>query len=236
MSFNYDLILDFSLQRMVAEWKPNTGYGFDIPFYVADDLPPTEQEAGMGDFVQAIPFTSGGAASAVTILKPHGSLNWLVPYQVPYAQTPQGLKFLDRPPIVPLTKLGAVRYWCSTNNFQRIAVWDEWAEVGICILPPSSAKRSELSFVKASREAESSALASADEVVVIGWSVPETDVDQVELIEQAVRARSRPIRSLTIVNRNAPQTYFDRLARLFQVDSRLLRPHNSGFLDFAAGL
>ena len=146
-----------------------------------------------------------------------GSLNWLVPYQVPYAQTPQGLKFLDRPPIVPLTKLGAVRYWCSTNNFQRIAVWDEWAEVVICILPPSSAKRSELSFVKASREAESSALASADEVVVIGWSVPETDDDQVELIEQAVRARSRPLRSLTIVNRNAPQTYFDRLARLFQV-------------------
>lgn len=237
VSFNYDLILDFAVQQTTAAWKPETGYGFNIPFYVTDDLPPTEKVAGTLHFVLAMPFASGGTPSTVTILKPHGSLNWLVPYQTPYAQTPQGVKFLDRPPIVPLTQPGAVRYWCSKHNFQYITLPDELpTEVGICILPPSSAKRSELSFVKASREAESSALTSADEVFVVGWSVPETDIDQAELIERGAKRRSKPLQSLTIVNRNAPPTYFERLARLFQVDSRFLRIYNSGFVDFAAGL
>ncbi|MDA2923976.1 hypothetical protein MYX65_04860 [Acidobacteria bacterium AH-259-L09] len=129
---------------------------------------------------------------------------------------------------------------CKVDDIFRgdnIALPDELpTEVGICILPPSSAKRSELSFVKASREAESSALASADEVLVIGWSVPETDIDQAERIERGAKRRSKPLQSLTIVNRNAPPAYFERLARLFEVDSRLLRIYNSGFVDFAAGL
>lgn len=237
VSFNYDLILDLAVQRASVEWKPDTGYGFNIPFYVAADLPPHEEAAAMLDFVQALKFASGATAGKVTILKPHGSLNWLVPYQTPYAQTPQGVKFLDKPPIMPLTTAGAVRYWCSNHNFQYIALPDEMpTEIGICILPPSSAKRSDLCFVKASREAECNALTSTDEVVVIGWSVPETDIDQAELIERAVKRRSKPLQSLTIVNWKAPRTHFDRLAGLFQVDSRSLRRCNSGFVDFAAGL
>jgi hypothetical protein len=170
-------------------------------------------------------------------LKPHGSLNWLVPYVTPYVRTPQGLKFLDVPPILPLTAKGAIRYWCSSHNFQKLALPGELAtEVGVCILPPSQAKRSELSFVRASREAEATALASADEVFVVGWSVPETDSDQQELIGHAIAARSKPLERVTIVNWKAPDTYFDKLARLFQVDSRLLRKCNSGFIDFVAGL
>jgi len=110
------------------------------------------------------------------------------------------------------------------------------SEVGICILPPSSAKRSELSFVKASRGAEATALAEADEVFVIGWSVPETDIDQADLIERAVGERRKPLQSLTVVNWNAPSTYFDRIARLFQIEPRRLHVYNSGFVDFAARL
>lgn len=237
VSFNYDLILDFAVQRASVGWKPDTGYGFNIPFYVSDDLPPTEKPAGTLDFVQAMRFAGGATAGNTTILKPHGSLNWLVPYQMPYVQTPQGVKFLDKPPIIPLTQSGAIRYWCSSHDFQCIALPDEMpTEIGICILPPSSAKLSELSFLKASREAESNALTSADEIVVIGWSVPETDIDQAELIKQAVEMRRKPLQSITIVNWNAPTTYFERLADLFQVESQLLRRYNSGFVDFAAGL
>lgn len=237
VSFNYDLILDSIVQKVNVKWKPETGYGFHIPFYVTDDLPPIESAAGALDFVTAMPFASGVTASNATILKPHGSLNWLVPIQTPYCHTPQGLKFLDRPPILPLTPLGVIRYWCSNHNFQYIALPGEMpTEVGICILPPSSAKRSELSFLKASREAEANALASADEVIVIGWSLPDTDIDQAELIERAVKRRVKPVQSLTVVNRNAPPTYFERLACLFKVDSGSLRIHNSGFEDFAAGL
>src|SRR5579859_7262701 len=70
-------------------------------------------------------------------------------------------------------------------------------------------RRSELSFVKASRGAEAAALAEADEIFVIGWSVPETDIDQADLIERAVGERRKPLQNLTVVNWNAPATYFD---------------------------
>jgi hypothetical protein len=237
VSFNYDLILESSVQKTSAEWEPETGYGFDIPFCVMGDLPPTEKAAGTLDYIRAVPSTGGGTAGSVTILKPHGSLNWLIPYETPYVHTPQGVKFLDRPPILPLTITCGIRYWCSTHNFQYVSLPNEMpSEVGICILPPSSAKRSELSFVKASRDAEATALAEADEVYVIGWSAPETDIDQADLIERAVGQRRKPLESLTVVNRNAPATYFDRIARLFQIDARRLHVYNSGFVDFAARL
>jgi hypothetical protein len=237
VSFNYDLILESSLQKVSAEWQPETGYGFGIPFYVTEDLPQTEVEAGTLNYVRAEPSIGGRTAESITVLKPHGSLNWLVPYEAPYVHTQQGVKFLDSPPILPLTIERSIRYWCSRHNFQYVALPNEMpSEVGICILPPSSAKRSELSFVKASRRAEATALAEADEAFVIGWSVPETDIDQADLIERAVGDRRTPFWSVTVVNWNAPTTYFDRIARLFQVDSGRLNVYNSGFVDFAARL
>lgn len=237
VSFNYDLILESSVQKVSAEWQPETGYGFAIPFYVTEDLPQTEVLAGTLDYVRAVPSIGGRTAESITVLKPHGSLNWLVPYEMSYVHTPQGVKFLDSPPILPLTIQRSIRYWCSSHNFQHVALPNEMpSEVGICILPPSSAKRSELSFVKASRGAEATTLAEADEVFVIGWSVPETDIDQADLIERAVGERRKPLQSLTVVNWNAPATYFDRLARLFQIDPRRLHVYNSGFVDFAARL
>lgn len=233
VSFNYDLLLDFAVQKTASRWMPDTGYGFNIPYCVTDNPYPTGD--GPGSSVRAVPFGGLARDNTVTILKPHGSLNWLVPYQVPYVQSSRGIEFLDGPPTMPLTREGRLRYWCSSENFQRIQLPGQLpSEVGICILPPSSAKLSELSFIKASRENEFNALVSADEVVVIGWSVPDTDVDQDDLIKRAMSKRSKPIRSLTVVNREASPAYFERLACLFRVDSLALRIHNGGFADFAA--
>jgi hypothetical protein len=233
VSFNYDLILDFALQKMVSKWMPDTGYGFNIPYCVTDDPYPTGD--GPGSSVRAVPFDCRARDNTVTILKPHGSLNWLVPYQVPYVQSSRGIEFLDSPPTIPLTKEGRLCYWCSTEIFQYIQLPNQRpSDFGICILPPSPEKLSELSFIKASCEAEFNALVTADEVVVIGWSVPDTDIDQAELIKRAVSRRSKPIQSLTIVNWKASRAYFERLACLFRVDSRALHIHNAGFVDFAA--
>ena len=46
---------------------------------------------------------------------------------------------------------------------------------------------------------ESQALESAHEVWVIGWSVPQTDGDQRDLIRAAVARRPRPIERLRVV-------------------------------------
>jgi hypothetical protein len=236
VSFNYDLILDHAVQRSCSDWAPRKGYGVDVPLQVLDDLPSTEKTAGTLDYVQATQCTEAPRCR-IKILKPHGSLNWLVPYRVPYEQAVEGLKFLDGPLIVPVTPKGVLRYWPCTRNFQHVAPPGEMPmEVGLCILPPSSAKHSELPFLKRTREMEADALSTADEIVVIGWSVPETDLDQAELVETAVATRQTPLERVIVVNRGAATAYFHRLAALFHVESRLLRVYNSGFVDFAAGL
>ena len=80
------------------------------------------------------------------------------------------------------------------------------------------------------------ALAGADEVVVIGWSIPDTDADQAHLIETALGKRQRPLERVTVINRNASAPYFRRLADVFQVDLPSILIHNSGFVDFASRL
>lgn len=236
VSLNYDLVLDRAVQRLSPDWTPGTGYGVEIPFYVTDDLPPIERQNGPLDYVRAAPFGKV-PASSIRLLKPHGSLNWLLRYKIPYENARGGLRFLDGPLAVPISPVGEVRYWPSTHNFQPIAFpGDLPREIGICILAPSSAKRSDLSFFRQCREMESKAITDADEVVVIGWSVPETDLDQAGLIKAAIASRKGSLKRMTVVNRSAPVSYFHRLAKLFGVDAPSMRIHNSGFLDFVTTL
>lgn len=239
ISFNYDLILDRAVQELSLDWGPATGYGIGIPFYVQDDLPQAQPQSGAVDSVPAKPFRVM-PSSRLRVLKPHGSLNWLVPYKEPYEHQPQGLGLSDGPVIVPVTPDGALRYWPSTRDYQAVSLPGELpTDVGVCILPPSSAKSSELSFLKLSRDKETEALATADEVVVIGWSMPDTDHDQADLIRAVIERRSeqgRPLSGITVVNRGATTTYFQRVAELFGVDASSLHIHNAGFSDFAAAL
>lgn len=236
ISFNYDLVLDRAVEKLSPDWRPATGYGMDIPFYVTDDLPTIEKNAGA---VVSVPASrlADATISAIRILKPHGSLNWLVPYGTPYEQPSEGVQLLDGPVIVPLTPEHKIRYWPSTHTFQAITLPGEFPrDIGICILPPSSAKSGTMSFLKLSRETEEDVVTNADEIMVIGWSVPTTDGDQAELIKLAIGARSRPLKCITVISRGENAAYFRRVAALFRVDAGSLRIHNAGFADFAAGL
>ncbi len=236
ISFNYDLVLDHAVQKLSPSWEPANGYGFEIPFYVTGDLPRDEQRGGVVHSVSAERF-GAAPASPVRILKPHGSLNWLVPYRTPYEQPSEGLRFSDCPVIVPTTAEREIRYWPSTHTFQAITLPGEPPrDIGVCILPPSSAKSSTLPFLKLSRETEKEAVAKADEIIVIGWSVPETDRDQADLIKSAIGERPRPLKLMTVVNQGATATYFQRVAALFCVDAPLMHIHNAGFADFVTTL
>jgi hypothetical protein len=235
ISFNYDLILDRAVERLSSGWGPATGYGIEIPFCVKDDLPLIEKKGGAVDSVPAAPFAVA-SAGRLRILKPNGSLNWLVPYQTPYEQPREGLRFSDGPLIVPVTPEGAIRYWPSTHDSQHVTLPGNLpTNIGVCILPPSPAKRGELSFLKRCREMENEALTNADEVIVIGWSVPETDNDQGDLIKATTGNRRNPLKRITVVNRGEVTAYFRRVAELFGVDALSMRIYNSGFVDFAAG-
>lgn len=64
VSFNYDCLIDRSLQRVAGKkWKPDSAYGFPPAF---------------GAESWAIPPSAGSFAKfGVQLLKPHGSLNWI---------------------------------------------------------------------------------------------------------------------------------------------------------------
>lgn len=101
-----------------------------------------------------------------------------------------------------------------------------------CILPPTFAKASGLSFLRRARQWEERAIAEADEVYVIGWSMPETDEDQLCLIRAAVGERSKPITRLTVVNRGEEPDYIKRIVGVFGVPQPQVRVFNAGFCEF----
>jgi len=78
---------------------------------------------------------------------------------------------------------------------------------------------------------EFEAIGAADEVFVLGYSVPRTDQDQWNLISRAVRGRNTKIRILTVVNFNASVEYFDDIRELFQPQTT--RTFNDGFAAFS---
>jgi len=97
-------------------------------------------------------------------------------------------------------------------------------------------KTSSLSVIRRVLDLERDAVENADEVYVLGWSIPETDTDQVCLVGDALRRRRKPPKCLIIVNRGAQIEYFDRMASTFGLSPAAIRVFNAGFADFAQTL
>jgi hypothetical protein len=98
--------------------------------------------------------------------------------------------------------------------------------VKILIAPPSPQKPEVL---RQATYDEFEAIKSADEVFVLGYSLPKTDQDQRNLVRRAVKERNTPIRRLTVVNFKASEEYFDEVQELFE--PREMRRFNEGFVD-----
>jgi hypothetical protein len=110
ISFNYDLTLDGCVQRESdGRWYLQQGYGFPIRHWI-------EPDAGADHMKQ---FTGTGRSFAVLhahdlstptkdctirILKPHGSLNFVFPFEGNY-------NFKDGPPIIILNEAGEIAYY-----------------------------------------------------------------------------------------------------------------------------
>ena len=89
-----------------------------------------------------------------------------------------------------------------------------------------------MNFTLATLERERQALIDADEIYVLGWSMPSTDANQEDFIRRAIEAGSRRVRHLTVVNSGAGREYFDRVASVFGRGGRI-SVHNRGFRMFA---
>jgi hypothetical protein len=221
VSFNYDLVLDKCIESATdSMWQPRNGYGFEFPFYATVD-PASEHP---GDAVeerssQELPLS----VDRFRVIKPHGSLNWLVPQGISGAAEPAEM-------LIPLTRDLKIRYWGPTQTFNYTQRPRELPrDIKILIAPPSPQKPEVL---RQAKSAEFDSLAAADEVFVLGYSFPKTDRDQLELVRTAIKERETPIRRATVVNFNAPKEYFDETEALLKPCE--MRCFNEGFADFAS--
>lgn len=76
------------------------------------------------------------------------------------------------------------------------------------------------------------AIADADQVYVLGWSIPATDLDQGSLISAAVAKRKNALERVTVVNLGESPEYYSRIGRLFNVRNESIRIYNAGFSQF----
>lgn len=227
LSFNYDLILDRAIQKCASGWNVQNGYGFDIKYSMDPDTR------------TITPLLLSSTRTEFSILKPHGSLNWLVPEMMPVQHGPGGTAFVDSPPIAVLGPSGEIGYFGSEEAFKWISIpgTNGLDSVEPYVVPPITAAKSQSPcFIKDVKRLEEEAIVSADEVYIIGWSLPETDKDQESLIRCSIAQRRRSIGSLTAVNRGAPPGYFERVADIFGVSGSALRVFNEGFEAFVEAL
>jgi hypothetical protein len=215
VSFNYDLLLDRAIQKSASDWTFQAGYGFNIQCSY--------------DGTGAKELVPSAAPSRVRILKPHGSLNWLVSEKMPVEHGAGGTKFKNGRVTAFVAPSGEVSYFGSTDTFHYLGE----DAVELYIVPPNSAAKSQApAFIQETRRLEEEAIREAEEAYVLGWSLPNTDQDQELLIRCSVRHRQHPFRSATVVNRGETPAYFKRVADVFGVSETSLRIHNGGFEEF----
>ncbi|MGQ0734214.1 MAG: hypothetical protein ACT4QD_11225 [Acidobacteriota bacterium] len=68
--------------------------------------------------------------------------------------------------------------------------------------------------------------------IVIGWSVPNTDRQQCELVREALRLRANALEKLTVVTFGATDEYFGRVVQLISISENAIERHNRGFVEF----
>jgi hypothetical protein len=235
ISFNYDLALDRCVQQEAKErWNAQDVYGFPILHFIRPD----EGKQHMGQFAGKKVGAFGVLHTtlldpptlecSVTILKPHGSLNFVFPFEGNY-------NFKDGPAIMILNDARELTYY-DGFDLQYVALANTAmpeANRSLYLVPPTSAKNSGLAAITAIREKVAQALQEADEIYVIGWSMPATDEDQQEFISNAMRSRTAALQRLTVVNYKATADYFDRIATIFRESRANVVEFNKGFIPFA---
>ena len=141
------------------------------------------------------------------LLKLHGSLNWMYckKCKKSYAYVLQGKVTTD-------TILNPDAKWlkcpdCRNHQLEPI------------IIPPTINKPyEEWEIVKQIWKEAKNCLITADEITIIGYSLPLTDFRAKWLFMEAVAERKQPLKKLTIVDKY-PNGLFEKYKKLFKVDN-----------------
>ncbi|GAF67288.1 unnamed protein product, partial [marine sediment metagenome] len=88
------------------------------------------------------------------------------------------------------------------------------------IIPPTLGKAYEVwPVINSAWQKAREALESADEITIVGYSLPVTDFKAMWLFLESVANRKEPLRKLTVVDKY-PNGLFDRYKKIFRVSDR----------------
>lgn len=205
VSFNYDLLLD-SLLYGTGKWMGFDGYGADIPSaFQALPKPSREKQE---DYIP-----SRDARSKMYLIKPHGSINWgtcsvssgskSTIYQDPHGCYHKGFFKHDKVP-------GPYPMDCSVSS-KKLPLSVHFKPF---LVPPVMDKSTllETPTLRVIWNIAREAIANAEKLVFIGYSLPVTDFATEFLLRQAVR--TTPTKDVIVV---APNPNDQMKARYLEV-------------------
>lgn len=220
ISFNYDLLLDNLLYK-TGKWIGFDGYGADIPSaFQALPLPARQRQ---GDYIPP-----DDKRSCMYLLKLHGSINWGMPtlrsqadttiYQDPHGCYHGGYFRGKRVCIGPLHDLSI-----TPTNLPLPIHFKPF------LVPPILDKTSLLGTqtLRIIWNIAREAIANADELVFIGYSLPVTDFTVEFLFRQAIKTSK--IKNVTVV---APKPSEALLARYRDVFGEAVQTFDGDTLDW----
>ena len=233
IDYNYDLVLDASVAKAAeARWNPVAGYG--VPFryvlHVDETADHMRQFRGSGGAYELLaPHLAPNVRTTdIQILKPHGSLNWAAEFTGNY-------DFTDRDPLLILRPDATIGYYPPFDALQveGTELGETGFDAALYVVPPRDTPSGDAEgvFLQRVTQAYREALASADDIVIIGWSMPSTDKGEVANIARVLATRTaQPC--VLVANLHADVSYFRRVAELCNVPLDRLTIFNDGFEDF----
>lgn len=185
ITFNHDLVIENEILKRAQlrqRWCLDHGYGT-----LGKGLSLLEPVAA----VPVFPLHSAGNCDhsrPITILKLHGSMNWLVRLTssrptANFLRGKTGAKTIHLSVRRQITARGA--YVRAGSGRTR---WEMWPVV----VPPVYAKQALRSAVQVAWDDAREALRRADRVVVYGYSLPGVDIEAEKLVERALAKNAAP--------------------------------------------
>jgi hypothetical protein len=193
VTFNHDLVIENEIQKRASlrrRWCIDFGYGSignTMPVWVPRSGATFQRHvAGACDHVRPI-----------SVLKLHGSLNWVVRLQStrPTASFLSGRSHRPMNLLVRRQVLADSRVTRSGPAGRGRSVWRTWPVV----VPPVYAKEALRSAVHVAWDDARDALQAADRVVFFGYSLPLIDIEAEKLFQRALSANTRA-RWIDVIN------------------------------------
>jgi hypothetical protein len=191
VSFNYDAFLDHILYHTIHPPNAASLYGGILPFEIESDTIRAKEPR-----VTIQP--------AIWMVKPHGSITWW------YSMGGQTSEYA----CCSIGEDGffSIPHFDQTCFFHRAKWYQPARWIRPLLIPPRSHKDL-VGPCNRSLEATLSGVRSAEEIWILGWSMPTTDEYLISLFRKKVQARQKPVKWLRIVNTQSGRVSVEDRAR-----------------------